>query len=377
MNKLLITILLILAITFSACGSNIPTEQTQQPIKIGATLDLTGIYSTYGINTQRGLSLAINKINFEGGVDGRKIELIVLDNKGDAKTAATDAQQLININDVDVIYSDMTHITAAVAPIAKENNKLVIYMSTVESLAVNNDNLCMDYNSVCYLGKEYAKIAQKEGATKVGVLYSISDFGNEFVECFETSANEANLTYVKESYTFGVTDLKTQITKFKEANVDFIVSANFDAHEIMEYDAIGQLNYGPSLKGVISHALTQPGKSVDKITDVTKNIKTITSSYNELDIHNKITKEYLDSWNELYSETPIFDSIYSYDDVFMIKKIVETCGDVNLECAKSTLMNTEFETIEGKITFNDNCIAQRKLSFFEYESPNWKPYEYN
>ncbi len=80
------------------------TAWAQQPIKVGASLPLTGGFSVTGDKHKVGYELCVNMINENGGVLGRKLELIVSDNRSDTETAISQYERMINVDKVDVIF---------------------------------------------------------------------------------------------------------------------------------------------------------------------------------------------------------------------------------------------------------------------------------
>lgn len=78
--------------------------QAADPIKIGASLPLTGNFSVSGQKHKEGYELCVSEINANGGLLGRQIELIVSDNRSDTETAINQAERLINVTKADVIF---------------------------------------------------------------------------------------------------------------------------------------------------------------------------------------------------------------------------------------------------------------------------------
>lgn len=75
-----------------------------QDIKIGASLPLTGAFSVSGTKHQQGYQLCVDLINESGGVLGRKIDLIMSDNRSDPATAINQYERLINVDKVDAVF---------------------------------------------------------------------------------------------------------------------------------------------------------------------------------------------------------------------------------------------------------------------------------
>lgn len=89
-------------------------------IKIGLISSLTGSVSTYGQSVRNAVTMAVDDINASGGILGRQISLIILDDKGDGTEAAQAARRLIDRENVALILGPViTPSVMAVAPICQ------------------------------------------------------------------------------------------------------------------------------------------------------------------------------------------------------------------------------------------------------------------
>ena len=94
--------------------------QAQAPIRIGAFLAVTGPAAFLGDPEQKTLELYVERINADGGVLGRRLELVSYDSGGDAEKARTFAKRLIEQDRVDVIVGgSTTGETMAVVPLVE------------------------------------------------------------------------------------------------------------------------------------------------------------------------------------------------------------------------------------------------------------------
>ena len=88
------------------------------PIKVGASLPLTGGFSLTGDKHKQGYQLCVDLINKNGGILGRKVKLTVSDNRSDTETALNQYERMINAQKVDLIFgtfsSKLTFPTSAV-----------------------------------------------------------------------------------------------------------------------------------------------------------------------------------------------------------------------------------------------------------------------
>ena len=108
-------------IVFAGVFACAGTATAQEPIRIGAFLSVTGPAAFLGDPEQKTLEMYVERINASGGVAGRKLQLIVYDDSGDADKARTFAKRLIEQDKVDVIVGgSTTGATMAAIPLAEQ-----------------------------------------------------------------------------------------------------------------------------------------------------------------------------------------------------------------------------------------------------------------
>ncbi|MEM1377169.1 MAG: ABC transporter substrate-binding protein [Pseudomonadota bacterium] len=92
------------------------------PIKIGASLPLTGNFSVAGQKHQQGYEHCVDVINQRGGILGRDVELIVSDNRSDPATAINQYERFINVDGVEAVFGTFSsRLTFPVANILAKN----------------------------------------------------------------------------------------------------------------------------------------------------------------------------------------------------------------------------------------------------------------
>jgi branched-chain amino acid transport system substrate-binding protein len=104
-----------------------------EPIKIGFPIPLSGPTAVYGEPVLKGAEMAVAEINADGGVLGRKLELLTRDSKASADEAVRLSRELIIKDNVDFLVGTLTSAEApAVSTVAKEN-KIVFIAPTSKS----------------------------------------------------------------------------------------------------------------------------------------------------------------------------------------------------------------------------------------------------
>lgn len=94
-----------------------------EPIRIGASLPLTGSFSVAGTKHQQGYELCVSLINERGGILGRQVDLIISDNRSDPATAINQYERFINVDEVDAVYGTFSsRLSFPVASLLAKNN---------------------------------------------------------------------------------------------------------------------------------------------------------------------------------------------------------------------------------------------------------------
>lgn len=124
-TMLLLSLLIIMGMVLAGCqqaveeppvdepeepGEVVEPEEEADPIKIGASLPLTGSFSIPGSKHMDGYQLCVDLINESGGLLDRPVELIVSDNQSDAETIMTQMERFINVDQVDLIFGTFSSL---------------------------------------------------------------------------------------------------------------------------------------------------------------------------------------------------------------------------------------------------------------------------
>ena len=98
----------------AACGSS-SSGSGSKPILIGASLSLTGDFSADGIAYERGYELWEHDVNAHGGIDGRKVQLIILNDNSSTTQVDTNYTDLITVKHVDLTFGPFSSLLTAPA----------------------------------------------------------------------------------------------------------------------------------------------------------------------------------------------------------------------------------------------------------------------
>src|SRR5262245_61600501 len=115
-----------LAVAAALLAVGVATE-AQSPIRIGASLSLTGTYAKLGKNQHEGYQLCQKDLNAKGGLLGRKVEFVVYDDQSMPPTGVRLYEKLITEDKVDVVMGPYSSpITEAVAGVTEKYKKVMV-----------------------------------------------------------------------------------------------------------------------------------------------------------------------------------------------------------------------------------------------------------
>lgn len=220
--------------TMVGCGSakKEGTDTTKEAIKIGLNMELSGAVAEYGAKGTNGAMLAIEDANKAGGVLGKQIEAIKMDNKSDNAEAASVAANLASKSVVGYIGSMTTGKTLAAAEVVK-SNKIPMVSPTATATEVTIDpqtNKTREYVfRVCFLdpfqGQVMAKFADDNlQAKSAAILMDTSnDYSKGLAKAFKEYFTKQGGTIVaEEGYVEKDKEFKATLTKIKGKKPDVV-----------------------------------------------------------------------------------------------------------------------------------------------------------
>ena len=196
-------------------------------IKIGVVAMLSGDGADYGVSIKQGLETARDRINGAGGINGKKISLIIEDSRGDKDQAVKAVQKLINEDQVlAIIGPTNSGEMFAVGPIANDAGVVIMGTSnTVEGIGEIGPyvfrNSLPEENVIPVTVR---KAKEKFGFTRAALLYSSNnDWATGSAKSFEKALQEQGVTIVKtQTFADGDTDFQAQLTKVAAAKPEVL-----------------------------------------------------------------------------------------------------------------------------------------------------------
>ncbi|MFO1266503.1 MAG: ABC transporter substrate-binding protein [Rubrivivax sp.] len=200
---------------------------SKSEIVVGSIQDLSGPIAGFGKQARMGMLLRVDEINEQGGINGRKLRLIVEDSAYDPKKAVLAAQKLVN---QDKIFAMLGHIGTAhnnaALPIQLEKNVFNFFPLTGAREMFDPPHKLKYSFSVPYFDQMRVmapRLAKEKGVKKPCAIYQDDEFGLEVVRGAEAGLKTVGLEMAeKTSFKRGATDFSSQVARMKAAGCDFV-----------------------------------------------------------------------------------------------------------------------------------------------------------
>ncbi len=208
------------ALAFTLALQPVASHAAEPPIKIGAILSVTGGASFLGDPEKKVLELFTDRINKEGGVKGRKLQLTVYDDAGAADKAASFTKRLIESDGVDLIIGGTTTATtmAAVPLVEKAEIPFISLAGAVVIIEPMKKWVFKTPHTDRLAAEKVFADMKKRGLTKVGLISEDAGFGKSGHDQSVLVAKDFGIEIVAdEVYSPKDPDVTAQLTRLKNA----------------------------------------------------------------------------------------------------------------------------------------------------------------
>lgn len=258
----LFLILALIMTTFAGCsGGGNKDEDTgnAEPFKVGAIYPLSGANALLGSQCLAAVKIAVDLVNEDGGVQGRKVELVEAD-APDPTAATTEASRLVDQQGVQVIFGSLASGNAlAIAGVTEKSG-----VSLVESGGIADALTDSGFQHVfrildkgglrgaagaAYVGDFIApKLGIDPKDLRIAIIHEESSYGTSVADGAEAKIKEMGMNLVaRESYNTSITDMSSLVLKLKEKEPDVLLSVNYINDAILLVDTLKQYDAMPKV----------------------------------------------------------------------------------------------------------------------------------
>ena len=336
-----------------------PVVCAQEEILIGEFASLTGGSASFGQSSHKGTELAIEEINAEGGVLGKKLKLITEDDQSQAGQPATIMRKLIAQDKVVAILGEVASSKSLeAAPICQESKiPMISPASTNPKVTEVGDYIFRTCFIDPFQGTVIAKFALARGWKKVAVLTDVKqDYSVGLADCFVDGFTAHGGEIVREQkYSSGDKDFKPQLTSLKAAKPDAIFVPGYYAEVALIAKQARLLGIKVPLLGgdgwVGDSLLKVAGKSLDG---------SFFSCHFSADDQTPKVQEFVQKYKAKYGEIPDDMAALGYDSAMILAEAMTRAGTTDSAKLRDAIAATKgHEGITGNITIDENRNASK------------------
>ncbi len=362
-------------ISFTSCtkktdtapeGSAPASSSSGSEIVIGEVGSLTGTEATFGTSTRDGIDLAVKQINAAGGVKGKKLRVIVIDDQGKSEEAATAVTKLITQDKVTAILGEVASTRSlAMAPIAQSHH---VPMITPSSTAVEVTQRGDFIFRVCFIdpfqGAVMAKFAINTlKVKKAAILRDIkSDYSvglsNIFTETFKKLGGEI---VMDQSYSGGDADFKSQLTSIKTKNPEIIYVPGY-------YTEVGLIARQTVELGIKAPLIGGDGWDSAKLTEIGGPALdgSFFSNHYTPDDKSAMVQKFIADFKVDFKQVPDGLAAMGYDALMVLADAMKRAKSLSGDDIRTALADTkDYQAVTGKITIDKNRDASKSAVVIE------------
>ena len=364
----------VMALSLAGCSggsmddsSSSSAKASGDSITIGTVTTNSGTAAAYGEAEVKGFELAVSEINAKGGINGKKVKLESMDDKGDATEASNAYNKLAGDNNVLAVAGPtISATTAAVAPLA-DQSKLVTIAPAATSDSIETGNYLF---RTCFKDSYQGEVAARFAAEnlkvkKVAVLYGTGDpYSSGVGEAFAKAAEKLGLEVVdkESSSSADDTEYSAQLQKIQASGAELLYAPYYYSvagpYIIPQARSVGFEGYVMGPDGYDGLKLTGDKSQYNKTY--------YTTHYSADDNTTTKVQDFIKSYKSKNNAEPNTFAALGYDTIYMIKQAIEKAGEnATREDVRNAVAGMTFDGVTGKFTMDKSGSPTKSVTVLE------------
>jgi branched-chain amino acid transport system substrate-binding protein len=357
----------------SSGSASTPNAPASSEIVVGHYGSLTGNTAHFGQDTDKAIRLAIDEVNAAGGVLGKKVRLVTLDDRGDSAEAANAVTRLIDVEKVVTLIGEVSSsLSLAGGRVAQRRQVPMISPSSTNPKVTQVGDYVF---RVCFLdpfqGKVMADFARDTLKFKrVAILRDVkNDYSIGLADAFKTAFTAGGGTIpVEQSYSAGDTDFSAQITTIKAADVQGLYVPGYYS----EVGAIARTAQRLGLKVPLMGGDGWDAPDLFKIGGDALN-GSFYSNHFAPDAATAKSQKFVSDFKAKYGQEPTGLGALGYDAAGVLFEAIRASGKTDPAGIREALTHVKnFEGVSGTITINANRDADKSAVIVAIEDGKGK-----
>ena len=288
---------------------------SKDELLLGAIEDLSGPLSGPGKQVRDGMLMRVEEINEQGGINGRRVKLLVEDSAYDPKRAVLAAQKLVNQDKIFALLGHMGTVTNVAAfPVLFNKNVINFFpVTAAREMYEPFHKLKYAFFSTYYdqIRLTLPKLVAEKGAKRICAMYQDDELGQEVLRGAEDGLKTIGMQLTeKTSYKRGATDFSTQMQKLASEKCDMVVLGTIIRETIGGIAAAKRLGFTPTFLGSTASYSELIHKLGGPTMDGLYAAMTVEHPY--LDAASPSVRRWASKYKTKFNEDPGFYSVIGY-----------------------------------------------------------------
>jgi branched-chain amino acid transport system substrate-binding protein len=333
------------------------------PIKIGMSMPQTGGLAGGGKPSLLGIEIWKDDVNAKGGLLGRKVELVVYDDKSSASETPAIYSKLIDVDKVDLLFAPYATVpTAPIMPLVKQRGLLLIgNFSFQVNSKVGHD---MWFNNAPWgppdsWATSFLDIGQKAGGKSVALLTADQEFAQNLVKTTREVAAKLNMPVVfDQAYPPNTVEFSSIIRAVKAAKPDIVYVASYPPDSAGILRAVNEIGIGDSVKlfggGMVG---LQFGAVMENLGSLLNGVVNYNSWLPEKSMYFDGTKEFFEKYTKRAIEAKVdplgyYLAPFGYASGQLVEQAINATKSLDQKGLAKYLRENTHKTIVGPIAFS-------------------------
>jgi len=350
------------AVTIAGLALISNADAQQPPIKIGMSMAQTGGLAGGGKASLLGTEIWRDDINARGGLLGRKVELVVYDDKSSAAETPAIYSKLLDVDKVDLLFSPYATVpTAPIMPLVKQRGMVLIGNFSFQiNSKVGHD---MWFNVAPWgpadsWASAFLDIGQKAGGKTVALLTADQEFAQNLATTARQVATKRNMPIVfDQAYPPNTVEFSGIIRALKAAKPDVVYVASYPPDSAGILRAINEIGIGDNVKlfggGMVG---LQFGPVMENLGSLVNGVVNFNTWLPEPSMYYDGTKAFFETYSKRAVEAKVdplgyYLAPFGYAEGQLIEAAVKAVGSLDQKAIAKYLHENEVKTIVGPISF--------------------------
>jgi branched-chain amino acid transport system substrate-binding protein len=366
------------AVAFGALMLASGGVSAQQPtLKFGLAMPLTGGQALYGNDQVKAAQWAVDEINKKGGINGKKLEMVLLDTQADPQVGIQAVNRLVSVEKVPVFVTAWSGVVKAVAPIANDNKVVELSVGAASpDIAKLGDYVYTTFPLADVDIKAVANYSVKDmGKKRAAVLFINNETGIPAAAVYrDTVAKAGGQIVASESYDQKATDFTGPLLKIRAANPEIVHLQGLVSESPQVIAQARQLGINVP---ITSYSGIYNPKLIEQLGAAAEGVIATSLAPGAGDL--PAVKEYVDRWQKEVGRPPngLPYTQYLYDAPVMIAAVFSSMDKKGLPMTgenfrKEMLAMKTFDLpLTGKLQMSEDHTVNKPVYLVEVKNGKW------